>query len=275
METTKSVRPMTYRRILYNEIGTLEDAAKVVDATSTHGLQTHKQVRQLLVDHNKNDAFGISLLHRHFPLGPKQILVEMNNITTPWSMFTMGIAQLYAKGYTQFQEGIIYPTSWMIVAPEDGQTGGCGLMPYEFAFTFDWEFVPDNLNPFSRENEAFVASFLDTVRQLGYEKHVALSLVPEVDVDGAIETTIGHANVLRLKGEHNVVSPAHPADSKHNIQASFFWPTQPDGTISQKAKGASCEGWDTCKATVKGRWFANQSSEYLNGVDPTGVGCGD
>ena len=104
-------------------------------------------------------------------------------------------------------------------------------MPYEFAFTFDWDSPPEKLNPFSRENEAFVAGFVNTVKSFGLDKHIALTLVPEVDVDGAIETTIGHANVLRLKGEHNVVSPAHPADSKHNIQASFYWPTGPDGTI--------------------------------------------
>lgn len=244
---------MPYSSAIYNKIGNLEDAVRAFEAKKAKHPTLLNLFRQVFVEGNKNDAFGISLLHKHFSIFENQVLVETNNVTTPWRLSASTFDQLREKGYAEYEDSIIYPTSWMVV-PAGPTNKTAKLMPFEFAFSPEGAIgLPKIMhnNPSAPEHTGFAQDFANMIRTLDLQDVVALTALPEVDIDGAIETTIGNKNILRLKGEHNVASPDHPAEGKHNIQASFFWPTKPDGTIPIKAKGASCEGWDTCKATVK------------------------
>lgn len=70
-----------------------------------------KNLRDILIINNQNGNFGFSLLHQHFPLKQYQILVELNNVTTPWTVSNADIADLHNHGFITYKTGVIVPTS--------------------------------------------------------------------------------------------------------------------------------------------------------------------
>ncbi|KAK5088218.1 hypothetical protein LTR05_002435 [Lithohypha guttulata] len=251
--------PLSYSPRQVNKIKSLEESHSAFEkANEAHELLA--KLRELLIKYKKNDEFGFSLLHRHFPLeldiDCKQLLVELDNVATPWALLDLDMHtdidptkhQLDVAGYIKYKNGVIHPTSWMVVETD----GSIGLMPYEFAFVPNTSTFTKAITPAQLHSSDFIRAYVALVKQLELQDVVALTLLPDIDIDGAVEHTVGKANILTLRGQHNVASPEHPADEKHrhNIQASFFWPTNADGMVPYKAKGSDCEGWETCKATV-------------------------
>lgn len=239
-----------YSPAIFNRIGTLHAATEAFEARKAKAPKLLDLFRRVFVESGKNNAFGISLLHKHFLISGHQVLVELNNVKAPWTVYASTMEQIQKTDTAEYEDGEIHATSWMIVP---GGRKTARLMPFEFCF------VPTGAGgsnrPFRNDANApqhkdFAQAFADTIKRMDLQDVVALTAVPEGDFDGAVETTVGDKNVLHLKGEHNVASPHHPSDGKHNVQASYFWPTKSDGTIPGKAKGTGCEGWDTCKATV-------------------------
>lgn len=208
-----------------------------------------KNLRDILIINNQNGNFGFSLLHQHFPLKQYQILVELNNVTTPWTVSNADIADLHNHGFITYKTGVIVPTSWAFTNVSDSSIL---LMPYEYTYV-EGGSASDAILLQDRKYTEFVDATTTALKQSELQGHIALTLLPDTEIDGAVETTIGEANIVRLRGEHNVASPFHASDCKHSheIQASFFWPTEEGGKIPMKAKGSKCDSMDTCKCTVE------------------------
>ncbi|KAK5096296.1 hypothetical protein LTR70_003065 [Exophiala xenobiotica] len=213
-----------YSPAVFNGIGTLQAATEAFEARKAKAPNLLDLFRRVFVESGKNNAFGISLLHKHFSISDHQVLVELNNVATPWTVYASTMEQIQKTQTAEYEDGEIHATSWMVVP---GGRKAASLMPFEFSF------IPT-----------------DTIKRMDLQDVVALTAVPEGHFDGAVETTIEDKTILHLKGEHNVASLDHSSGRKHNVQASFFWPTKSDGTIPAKAKGTGCEDRDTCRATV-------------------------
>lgn len=130
-------------------------------------------------------------------------------------------------------------------------------MPYEFAYV-----AKDSQGPIilhDNEYQSFIQLLAAALEEADLQGRIALTALPDVDTDSAIETTVGQASILRLRGEHNVASTIYPSTCQHphEIQASFFWPTGFDGKVPVKAKGSKCDSMETCKCTVKDAPLAN------------------
>jgi hypothetical protein len=69
------------------------------------------------------EIVGVVLLHKHFELGKKEALVDVNNSSTPWRL---PIHKKPRSGVFKKHHGFIRPQSWLL---EEGK-----LMPYEFYF---------------------------------------------------------------------------------------------------------------------------------------------
>lgn len=90
-------------------------------------------------------------------------------------------------------------------------------MPFEFSFTLAGTSRSVENGAGAPEHIDFAHAFADTIKRMGLQDVVALTAVPEIDFDEAVETTVGSKNILHLKGEHYVASPAYPMNGKHNI----------------------------------------------------------
>jgi len=239
-----------YSPAIFNGIGTLQAATEAFEARKAKAPNLLDLFRRVFVESGKNNAFGISLLHKHFSISDHQVLVELNNVTAPWTIYASTMEQIRKTQTAEYEDGEIHATSWMVV-PGGGKAAR--LMPFKFSF------IPTGAGGTNRpfrndanvpQHKDFVQAFADTIKRMDLQDVVALTAVPEGHFDGAVETTVEDKTILHLKGEHNVAPLDHSSGRKHNVQASFFWPTKSGGTIPAKAKGTGCEDWDTCRATV-------------------------
>jgi len=229
-----------YSTAIFNAIPTLAESAEILRNKDP---LFYCYMRDALASCKLNDTFGIILVHAHFPLKENQILVKLYHETTPWTIDSGMIHDLNKIGETSWKEGKIYPTCWGITSEDK-------LMPYEFAYTNDKNKRVVDLR--SQQYQAFISRFLEIVKDADLTNCVGLALVPDDLnlVDGAQEK-IDHekkSSILPLKVDcHKVVSPDHPIAERHKIQSSFFWPTDEDGTIPEKAVGVTCDSMDTFK----------------------------
>jgi hypothetical protein len=70
----------------YANFTDLEDA--VLAYRKAKGSEALKEIGQIFIKHNQVENYGLTLLHRHFPLKDNEILVESTNnkvaVTMPW-----------------------------------------------------------------------------------------------------------------------------------------------------------------------------------------------
>jgi hypothetical protein len=119
--------------------------------------------------------FGIAVLHRHFDLEANERLVEVNNVATPWD-----VADPPRVG------GTIVPTSWLF--REDK------LIPYEYSFVGADKDKLDT-HPQPSQFPAFLEELSAVLKKLRVQRYLALTVHPAPDFKGAIEFTVGRANV--------------------------------------------------------------------------------
>ena len=117
----------------FSEVGSLQTSVEAFERYKEQDPAILERLPKLVVDHKKNDVFCMSLLHKHFPISENQILVELDNVTTPRKVSSTDVAQLCTKGFPLYEDlskdGRIYPTSRAVTINEPLR-----LTPYEFAF---------------------------------------------------------------------------------------------------------------------------------------------
>jgi hypothetical protein len=109
--------------------------------------------RDLLVQHGLTHLVGICLVHRHFPLGEEQILVDANGTSTAWTLSKEQRQQQPPEGFGHSYEkhkGLIKPMCWTV---DDAGF----FRPYEFYFEPYATTAPDQTlhGVFSRHADFF------------------------------------------------------------------------------------------------------------------------
>lgn len=131
---------------------------------------------------------GVGLLHRHFDLYDNEMLVEFNDISTPWLTAECNISSISSSA-----GGSVVPNGFYV-------SRGI-LVPYEFAFI-----------PMSREREIdldapilleFAGKFIRLIQDHGLENIVALRVLQNPDVDGLLEMTKGRTNINLKPGQYS------------------------------------------------------------------------
>lgn len=129
--------------------------------------------------------FGLGLVHRHFDMSDKEILVEHGATSTPWAIPT---------DPSNFMEGQIIPRSWHFGEDADAPK------PYEFAFQrrgeTKWPAMNQDLDA------AFVEELREALQQHGLMSILGLVALPADYVTAEhptrvlCEKTFGRANVV-------------------------------------------------------------------------------
>ena len=147
-----------------------------------------KTFRSLVEKHKLQDRLGVGLAHRHFSLNSDEMLVEFNNIATPWKD---------VKGDQYGPMGKVVPTAWLIT--------GDKLMPYEFSFT-----------PLGKEKAfdftnlgSFLTEFVKIAKEIGLNEVIALRLFPGQDFKGYLEITNGRSNIVLNPDQVGIRSLGH------------------------------------------------------------------
>ncbi|EED23196.1 hypothetical protein TSTA_066430 [Talaromyces stipitatus ATCC 10500] len=68
----------------YNSLPSLRQAAERLDGHATKHL--FGEIRQVFLDNNAHEKYGISVLHKHFPIGEEDRLVDCRHTPTAWKV---------------------------------------------------------------------------------------------------------------------------------------------------------------------------------------------
>ena len=77
------------------------------------------------------------------------------------------------------------------------------------------------------QNQDFTRLFANTIKSPALQDVITLTRLHTIDIDGAVEKTVGNKTVLHLKGEHYVASqntsPSAPTTSKRRSSSRLTW----------------------------------------------------
>lgn len=82
---------ISYSPAVFDKIGTLQGAIEIFEAQKAKNPNLLDLFRRVFMDSGKNNAVEISLLHKHFTIPPRQVLVDLNNVTAPWTIYDLTI----------------------------------------------------------------------------------------------------------------------------------------------------------------------------------------
>ncbi|KAF6756342.1 hypothetical protein DFP72DRAFT_893924 [Ephemerocybe angulata] len=86
-------------------------------------------VRQLFIDHDMSQKYGVCLLHKHFSIAPNERLVEFHHTATPWKF---GMGKMASS--VPHHDGFIIPRAYLTRTSESNDPIAT---PYEFTYTYD------------------------------------------------------------------------------------------------------------------------------------------
>jgi len=158
----------------YDSLPSLHHAAKLLDENAKKHL--FEDIRQLFLDNNVYDKYGVSLLHKHFPINETERLVDCRHTSAAW---TVGHEM---TDMVEKYEGFIVPRSFRF--------SNEGPIPYEFAFS--------STKPLY--DEAFQLKMLDMLHKLGLQEVFGLRYLDEYDPELSMEITEGNTNIMMPRG---------------------------------------------------------------------------
>ena len=120
---------LVYTPSTYDTLPSLHDAASEYHKRNVSDI-LDSSIRPLFLHSNLYEKYGVSLLHKHFSMGPTERLVEFHNTSTPWS-----IGENKTDATLRYHDGYIVPRMFSFHNDESSEAGL--PMPCEFAFTCD------------------------------------------------------------------------------------------------------------------------------------------
>ncbi|EER36690.1 conserved hypothetical protein [Histoplasma capsulatum H143] len=140
-----------YDPTTFANVSSLENAAK--GFSNLNGLSiVETTLKNLILQHEVADIFGVALVHRHFDLDDGTVLVEKDMVRSPWT----------CNGSWDKFGGKIAPISWL--CKEDK------TVPYEFGFYSYRQASPTKLE----KHSAFAQAYFDSVKEHGLEEYIEL-----------------------------------------------------------------------------------------------------
>lgn len=171
--------------VTFNEYSSEENYNSLQDITAAHDEFNSRDIKSIVdsqigpmfVEYGVQSDFGLTLLHKHFPIDDKEKMVNYGAVACPWDTSTMS-AQVAHD---------IRPSSWRFIKPT-------ALAPYEFEYI-------TTLSPQSKLEEPQVQNFLakfgaflgehDLIHLLGLQ----LLGTPETDGEPGLEFTADRINI--------------------------------------------------------------------------------
>lgn len=134
--------------------------------------------RSVFLRHGAAQHYGLSIVHRHFELGPGEMLVEYGNVSAPWQI----------PSIIPILKGRVLPRNWAFV--------GGALQPYEYRFLSEEQYKQEDELEMS---EAFIDNLYDVLAKHGLENVYGPALLPADAHNEAmppkLEFTAGRSNV--------------------------------------------------------------------------------
>ncbi|KAF5336445.1 hypothetical protein D9611_006607 [Ephemerocybe angulata] len=145
-------------------------------------------VRQLFIDHDMHQKYGVCLLHKHFSIAPTERLVEFHHTATPWQFGTVKTAS-----FIPHHDGFIVPRAYLVKSSKSDELTAT---PYEFTYTYD------EPTPITDSERAFFTAYaaLLAAYQLQGVLGVCTLGDPEETAKFPLEITEGKANIM-IKGD--------------------------------------------------------------------------
>lgn len=167
---------MAYRPEAYDTLPSLFEAAAAFQAK---GARKHLEtdIRQLFLDFNVHQRYGVSLLHKHFSIEATQRLVDCHHTATPWTCGDRSTSTF------EKYEGHIVPRSYRFYEN--------GTSPYEFAFRAEAS-APDDAD--------FVRELGDLFEKLDLANLLGLRVLGDRDSELKVEVTEGKASIMLAPG---------------------------------------------------------------------------
>jgi hypothetical protein len=203
MATTAMTSPYSF--IEFHKASDINDASTAFETAKGQDF-VDKILATIIRKHNADKAFGPTLIHCHFDIEENEILVEFNNITTPW------IIDDEFKETSVGSNGLVYPTIWLLDSNDK-------WMLYEFAFGpngAEGKYIVDIDDP---NHHDFLLEYTLAVKAGGWEKIIGLRAWPADGYVGSLEFTQGKADI-------NLTPPEFSLEKADGMGMQFvetFW----------------------------------------------------
>ncbi|EER24714.1 hypothetical protein D8B26_006899 [Coccidioides posadasii str. Silveira] len=161
----------------YESLPSLREAANLFKETQAKELLLGP-IRELFLDSGIHEQYGVSLLHKHFPIETNQRLVDCRNISTPWTVENSN------NSVVSKYEGFIIPRTFRFF-------NGI-LAPFEFDFSPCSSHGDPDRELFDR-----ISALL---HQHGLENVLGVRSLDRYDPDLSVEITEGKTNIMIPRG---------------------------------------------------------------------------
>lgn len=168
---------MQYAPAAYDSLPSLRKARELFNQSNA-SQQLHGPIRQLFLNHDVHDIFGMALLHRHFSIGPAERLVDYKQSATAWHVGCENASTIPKYG------GFVVPRAirWINQRP----------CPYEFAFSES----PVSLDGY----EKFLRELANMLEELNLQEILGLRMLESHDSSRNVEVTEKTTNIMIPKG---------------------------------------------------------------------------
>ncbi|QSS57456.1 hypothetical protein I7I53_11639 [Histoplasma capsulatum var. duboisii H88] len=184
-----------YDPTTFANVSSLENAAK--GFSNLNGLSiVETTLKNLILQHEVADIFGVALVHRHFDLDDGTVLVEKDMVLSPWT----------CNGSWDKFGGKIALISWL--CKEDK------TVPYEFGFYSYRQASPTKLE----KHSAFAQAYFDSVKEHGLEEYIGLRRLTGHEPKEMLECTEGKVYI------NFSISEVSLSETHHQKKLSRCWP---------------------------------------------------
>ncbi|KAK4499425.1 hypothetical protein PRZ48_009939 [Zasmidium cellare] len=176
----------------FNTLPTLGDAHNMFKDRNAE-TYLYGPIRDVFLKHNMEDRYGISLLHRHFSMGPNERLVEYGAVSTPWTLDETDDHEIEAMG------GYVVPQNYRLDSDDD-------LLPFEYEMQYERPSGGNGIPP------EFLYDLKQTLKKYNLSNVFGLrKRGPPTDL--TLEVTNGRANIM--------IKPMELAGGLQTVEA--FW----------------------------------------------------
>ncbi|KAF7348108.1 Major facilitator superfamily domain, general substrate transporter [Mycena sanguinolenta] len=231
------VSQLPYEPVVYDKLEGPDDAYKKFCSLSGEQ-RIMNDLKAIFCAHEMWDCFGLTLLHRHFPMSDDERLVAVDGVSVPW---TVEIIE-------QVNEGSMVPGGSVVAQAFILDAGGNGFYPFEYSYIGqDSEKVHPHVPSISLASAplAFLKDIGEALVKFGLEELLGLRAHPGSLTAPRLEFTSDRANITV------------PIKDFSELQAK----TIPTSWYFQNPKQVRCSS----RCTV----YCNTNCVRLNGCFPT------
>ncbi|KAJ7734047.1 hypothetical protein DFH07DRAFT_967807 [Mycena maculata] len=119
------VSPLPYEPLIYDQLEGPDEVYKELCAINGEE-RIMNELQEIFCNHAMWDQFGLTLLHRHFPMCPDERLVAVDGVSVPWQIDIIKLVN----------EGNMAPGGSVVVKAFIFDTKvGKGFYPFEYTYT--------------------------------------------------------------------------------------------------------------------------------------------